>query len=82
MLNVTGSHALANGGGNGGGANTVSGHGSDDPEHGAATGAGVTALNLNNLHQVQQHNPNGGGPATTFLYEYYKVQDKDALQWR
>lgn len=44
-----------------------------------------SALNMNNLvtsHQVHQvNNPNG---STTYLYEYYKVAEKDSghIQWR
>lgn len=50
----------------------------------AAINATTTTANVNigalvTPHQVHQvHNANG---STSFVYEYYKVPDKDGLQW-
>lgn len=52
-----------------------------DDESGATTAsaANVSIGSLGTPHQVHQvHNPNG---STSFVYEYYKVPDKDNIQW-
>lgn len=58
----------------------ISGNGTNSEDD---NGNGTASVNLGALgtpHQVHQvHNPNG---STSFVYEYYKVQDKDGLQWR
>lgn len=58
---------------------------SNEDESGAATAvttattANVSIGALGTPHQVHQvHNPNG---STSFVYEYYKVPDKDNIQW-
>lgn len=70
MLNISGANNSSN----------------NDDESGATT-ASVTAATATNVsigalgtpHQVHQvHNPNG---STSFVYEYYKVPDKDNIQW-
>lgn len=64
-----------------GGANNAS---NADNDESAAAAAAVAAANVNlsalgTPHQVHQvHNPNG---STSFVYEYYKVPDKDGIQW-
>ncbi|XP_037043523.1 protein grainyhead isoform X4 [Bradysia coprophila] len=59
----------------------ISGNGSnndDEPGTNGSTGS-VNIGALGTPHQVHQvHNPNG---STSFVYEYYKVPDKDGLQW-
>lgn len=61
----------------------ISGSGNNNDDDTNANSAGNTNVNLGVLgtpHQVHQvHNPNG---STSFVYEYYKVPDKDGLQWR
>lgn len=61
----------------------ISGSGNNNDDDANANSSGNTNVNLGVLgtpHQVHQvHNPNG---STSFVYEYYKVPDKDGLQWR
>lgn len=60
----------------------ISGNGSNNDEEPGTNGtaANVNIGALGTPHQVHQvHNPNG---STSFVYEYYKVPDKDGLQWR
>lgn len=61
----------------------ISGSGNNNDDDSNANSPGNANVNLGVLgtpHQVHQvHNPNG---STSFVYEYYKVPDKDGLQWR
>lgn len=60
----------------------ISGNGSNNDEESGTNGStgNVNIGALGTPHQVHQvHNPNG---STSFVYEYYKVPDKDGLQWR
>lgn len=60
----------------------ISGNGSNNDEEPGPNGStgNVNIGALGTPHQVHQvHNPNG---STSFVYEYYKVPDKDGLQWR
>lgn len=58
----------------------------NEDESGATSVSAVTTATTNvsigslgTPHQVHQvHNPNG---STSFVYEYYKVPDKDNIQW-
>lgn len=70
MLNISGANNSSN----------------NEDESGATTVSAVTTATTNvsigslgTPHQVHQvHNPNG---STSFVYEYYKVPDKDNIQW-
>lgn len=51
----------------------------DDTAQAMTTTANINLGALGTPHQVHQvHNPNG---STSFVYEYYKVPDKDGIQW-
>lgn len=66
MLNISG--------GNNGGPNN-----DDESDAAMTTTANINIGALGTPHQVHQvHNPNG---STSFVYEYYKVPDKDGIQW-
>ncbi|XP_031620365.1 protein grainyhead isoform X6 [Contarinia nasturtii] len=68
MLNISGANNSSN----------------NEDESGATTAVTTATTNvsigpLGTPHQVHQvHNPNG---STSFVYEYYKVPDKDNIQW-
>lgn len=60
----------------------ISGNGSNNDDEPGTNGSSgnVNIGALGTPHQVHQvHNPNG---STSFVYEYYKVPEKDGLQWR
>lgn len=66
MLNISGA--------NNGGSNN-----DDESDTTMTTTANINIGALGTPHQVHQvHNPNG---STSFVYEYYKVPDKDGIQW-
>lgn len=58
----------------------ISSNGTNSEEDSGNNTGSVNLGTLGTPHQVHQvHNANG---STSFVYEYYKVQDKDGLQWR